>query len=336
MDNFILKEKEDEKIEEINKKIYCNDDEIDLAEFLKTIIKEKKIVTAVTVIFNIIALCFGYYREVTPKNYTALVTLNNKAYTMLIPQNIYNEDRKNLPVYIQKIQMLVNSKKIDETILSNDIIKLEKKEDDKENNSQKNIQLKENEEKQQSFLEFFEEIQTLTTTEFLLSGSTKNKELITAENEIKDKIEILNKEINILFKENLNKEIEKAENRYKDLKNKALIINEQIKRLIEEKKIIFADKTIDSFALTEPVLYMKFRENQERMEKTYHNMQNLIFLKEISREKNILKLNFQNIKFDKSEISMIFIIVIGTILGLCAGIFIAVIKEPVKKILKEI
>ena len=96
MDNFILKEKEDEKIEEINKKIYCNDDEIDLAEFLKTIIKEKKIVTAVTVIFNIIALCFGYYKEITPRNYTALVTLNNKAYTMLIPQNIYSEDRENL------------------------------------------------------------------------------------------------------------------------------------------------------------------------------------------------------------------------------------------------
>ena len=331
MNDFILKE----KAEKINKKRYYND-EADLTELLKIIIRERKVITAVTVIFSVIALCFGYYKEITPRNYTALVTLNNKAYTMLIPQNIYNEDRENLPVYIQKIQMLVNSKKIDETILSNDIIKLEKKEDDKENNSQKNIQLKENGEKQQLFLEFFEEIQTLATTEFLLSGSTKDIELITAENEIKNKIEILNKKINILFKENLNKEIEKTENRYKDLKNEALIINEQIKRLIDKKRIIFTNKTIDSFALTEPVLYMKFKENQEKLEETYHNIQNLIFLKEISREKNILKLNFQNIKFDKSEMSMIFIIVIGTILGLCAGIFIAVIKEPVKKILKEI
>ncbi len=41
---------------------YYDEDEIDLAEILKTIIKEKKLIFIVTVIFTILAAGFAFYK----------------------------------------------------------------------------------------------------------------------------------------------------------------------------------------------------------------------------------------------------------------------------------
>lgn len=198
MENFDLKEKE-----KIYQERYCEDDEIDFTELLKTIIKERKIVMIITAVFTAAALCFGVYREYRPKEYTASVVLNNRVYNILLDQEIiFNEEnRENIFAYIEKINILVKNEKINEFIVSNDIIKL------KENSSFKR---KDKENGSILFSEFFYELNNFTVKEFLFSSNTKNKDLTKAENEIKNKINILNEEINIIFKENLNTEIQKT------------------------------------------------------------------------------------------------------------------------------
>lgn len=324
MENFDLKEKE-----KIYQERYCEDDEIDFTELLKTIIKERKIVMIITAVFTAAALCFGVYRENRPKEYTASVVLNNRVYNILLDQEIiFNEEnRENIFAYIEKINVLVKNEKINEFIVSNDIIKL------KENNSFKR---KDKENGSILFLEFFYELNNFTVKEFLFSSSTKNKDLTKAENEIKNKINILNEEINIIFKENLNTEIQKTEKQFENLKNEAFIINEQVKKLINENKIIITDKTAENFALAEPVLYIKFNENREKLQEIYHNMQNLIMLEKMSREEEILKLEYKDIRFNESRINLLLIAAAGIFLGLCAGIFTAVAKDSVKKLLEEI
>lgn len=170
----------------------------------------------------------------------------------------------------------------------------------------------------------------------MFSSNTKNKDLTKAENEIKNKINILNEEINIIFKENLNTEIQKTEKQFENLKNEAFIINEQVKKLINENKIIITDKTAENFAVAEPVLYIKFNENREKLQEIYHNMQNLIMLEKMSREEEILKLEYKDIRFNESRINLLLIAAAGIFLGLCAGIFTTVAKDPVKKLLEEI
>lgn len=97
MENFDLKEKE-----KIYQERYCEDDEIDFTELLKTIIKERKIVMIITAVFTAAALCFGVYREYRPKEYTASVVLNNRVYNILLDQEIiFNEEnRGNIFTYI--------------------------------------------------------------------------------------------------------------------------------------------------------------------------------------------------------------------------------------------
>lgn len=327
MENFVLKEKEE--MEKMYYERYCKDDEIDFTELLKTIIKERKIVMIITVIFTVVSLCFGFYRENLSKDYTASAVLNNKAYNVLFSHNIIlnEESRENIFTYTERINILLKTEKINEFILSNDIIKLKENSNSKINNmGNRNI----------SSSEFFYELNNFTEKEFLFSSNTKNKDLTKEENEIKDKIDILNKKINIAFKENLSTEIQKTEKQFENLKNEALQINEQVKKLINENKIIFTDKTAENFALTEPVLYIKFNENREKLQEIYSNMQNLILLEKISKEEDILKLEYKDIKFNKSGVNLFLIIIAGIFLGLCAGIFTAVVKEPVKKLLEEI
>ena len=65
-------------------------------------------------------------------------------------------------------------------------------------------------------------------------------------------------------------------------------------------------------------------------------MQNLIMLEKMSREEEILKLEYKDIRFNESRINLLLIAAAGIFLGLCAGIFTTVAKDPVKKLLEEI
>ena len=63
----------------------------------------------------------------------------------------------------------------------------------------------------------------------------------------------------------------------------------------------------------------------------------LKILKTLSENyKDILNLEFNEIKFENSKLNNKLIIAIGIIFGLFVGMFIAIIKEPLKNIIKEI
>ena len=71
---------------------YYDEDEIDLAEILKTIIKEKKLIFIVTVIFTIFAAGFAFYKINQPKNYGVNITFSEETANKI---NQYNNIYKN-------------------------------------------------------------------------------------------------------------------------------------------------------------------------------------------------------------------------------------------------
>lgn len=71
---------------------YYDEDEIDLAEILKTIIKEKKLIFIVTVIFTIFAAGFAFYKINQPKNYGVNISFSEETANKI---NQYNNIYKN-------------------------------------------------------------------------------------------------------------------------------------------------------------------------------------------------------------------------------------------------
>lgn len=299
---------------------YYYDDEIDLVELLKTIIKEIKLVFVITIIFTIISIIFAVYRENLPKTYTASITLKDDTYGLLLSKNsfLYNGS-KDISTYIQKVNFLIKKEKIDNYIVSNNIIKLQTYED-----------------KTKSKVTVSQNIKNLSSKNFIISNRTKEKTLVNIQKDIKNKTELLSSEINNLFKKNIDIEIIEAENNFEVLKREAIDINSQIKKLIEENKLVLTEKTLENFSLIAPNLYVKFNENKEQMKICYANLQDLNFLKKISNKEDIFTLKFESIKFENSKLNTLVILVFGVMLGLFAGIFIAIIKEPFKNILKEV
>ena len=64
---------------ELKNKYEYEDDEIDLVELLKAIVRERKIVAVITVLFTVLSLGFVFYKSTLPKVYTAEFLLKNNS-----------------------------------------------------------------------------------------------------------------------------------------------------------------------------------------------------------------------------------------------------------------
>ena len=118
------------------------------------------------------------------------------------------------------------------------------------------------------------------------------------------------------------------------LKEEAEIINKQLKNTIKTYNLnISSDNIADNISIIDPILYIKFEENKNELTVLYSDLKILKTLSE--NYKDILNLEFNEIKFENSKLNNKLIIAIGIIFGLFAGMFIAIIKEPLKNILKR-
>ena len=281
-------------------KRYEEDDEIDLVELLKSIIREKKLVAVITILFTILAGGFAFYKSSLPKTYSANFSLkNNTSNITLIAKNNFS-NKEQLNIYNEKINTFINIKNIENYLSSNDVLSL-----------------------------------TNRNSFYTFTSQTEDKDLLEKQREFAGKTDILNENINKFLNKNIDNEISKIQERLIILKEEAEIINKQLKNTIKTYNLnISSDNIADNISIIDPILYIKFEENKNELTVLYSDLKILKTLSE--NYKDILNLEFNEIKFENSKLNNKLIIAIGIIFGLFAGMFIAIVKEPLKNILKEI
>lgn len=285
---------------ELKNKYEYEDDEIDLVELLKSIIRERKLVVAITILFTILTGGFAFYKSSLPKTYSANFSLKNNTFniTLIAKNNFSNKEQLN--IYNEKINTFINIKNIENYLSSNDVLSLTNK---------------------NSFYTF--------------TSQTEDKDLLEKQRGFADKTDILNENINKLLNKNIDNEISKVQERLIILKEEAEIINKQLKNTIKTYNLnISSDNIADNISIIDPILYIKFEENKNELTVLYSDLKILKTLSE--NYKDILNLEFNEIKFENSKLNNKLIIAIGIIFGLFVGMFIAIIKEPLKNIIKEI
>lgn len=281
-------------------KRYEEDDEIDLVELLKSIIREKKLVAVITILFTILAGGFAFYKSSLPKTYSANFSLkNNTSNITLIAKNNFS-NKEQLNIYNEKINTFINIKNIENYLSSNDVLSL-----------------------------------TNRNSFYTFTSQTEDKDLLEKQREFAGKTDILNENINKFLNKNIDNEISKIQERLIILKEEAEIINKQLKNTIKTYNLnISSDNIADNISIIDPILYIKFEENKNELTVLYSDLKILKTLSE--NYKDILNLEFNEIKFENSKLNNKLIIAIGIIFGLFVGMFIAIIKEPLKNIIKEI
>lgn len=288
MENYNLKER------------YEDEDEIDLVDLLKTIVKERKLIGIITLVVTLIAFGFAIYKESLPRKYKAIIKADK--YVQEIP--LYQEDlKKEILNHIQQTGLL-----------SSELKKVENKE---------------------SYYNEFSDLKTLFEKEYEYKDITKEKELAVVEKQLGEKIDNLNNDINNLLKERADEKIKELDEKINVLKEEAKILDEKIKTLVEKHKGI-TENISENIGYLDPVLNAEISKNKEQLENNYKDMQKMQSFKEMIEKDNAVALNIENIDFDKSKLNGSLIIILGIILGLGLGMFVAIIKEPTREVLKEV
>lgn len=306
---------------ELKNKYEYEEDEIDLVELLKSIIRERKIVAVITILFTILAGGFAFYKSSLPKTYSAEFLLKNNSLNITLTSNNKILTFEELEIYTEKVKTFIKEDKINTYILKNSIL----------NFKPKDIEKKQENEKQITIMQIIEK----QSIPYISTAQTENKNLTTEENEIKNKIILLNKNIDEILSENINKEILKIESEFKILNEETKNINAKLKNIIETYNLnLSSDNISENLSLINPILYIELKESENKLSALYSDLKILKTLSE--NYKDILNLEFNEIKFENSKLNNKLIVAIGIIFGLFAGMFIAIIKEPLKNIIKEI
>lgn len=304
---------------ELKNKYEYEDDEIDLVELLKAIVRERKIVAVITVLFTVLSLGFVFYKSTLPKVYTAEFLLKNNSLNITLKNNnMLNFEE--LEIHIEKIKTFTKSDEINNYLLKNDIFSFKLKDTKDEKNGIPN-----------NIAQIIEK----QNTSYFLVDQTKNKNLIEEEKRIKNELILLNENIDKLLNENINKEILNTETEFKILSKKSKDISERLQVIIKKSNLnILSNNIYENLLLIDPVLYTEFKENENRLSALYSDLKTLNSLSKNYKE--IINLEFKEIKFENQKLNNSLIVIIGIIFGLFAGMFIAIIKEPLKNIIKEI
>lgn len=281
---------------------YEEDDEIDLVDLLKTIIKERKIVLVTTIVVTVLAFGLALYKKSLPKKYTAVITLNNQLGSIPLYQN---ELEDSIIKYIQGTKLLSS-------------------------------ELKEKENKESKYNEYSDLKSLFNQKEgYKFIDVTDEKEIKDVENKLAAVISELNNGINKIVAENVDRRLEESFESLETLKEKATVMDKDINLLIEKNRDVLKENLSENIMYLEPVLYSEFNETTKLLTEKYSEVEKLSFLKKMSDNKGYV-LNIKEVEFNKSKIGGAVLIILGMIFGLGFGMFIAIVKEPIKNILKEV
>ncbi len=304
---------------------YYEDDEIDLAEILKTIIKEKKLIFIVTVIFTILAAGFAFYKINQPKNYGVNITFSEETANKI---NQYNNIYKN-----GSLAFNGTVQKSFDTLLDNpenDIIVI---------SSEKTKEIADAMKKDYDFIKIVDR----KNKNYKLFTKTKDENIEKISAEINKIIDEDTKILNNEFKKNFADEIETSENTLAVLTKDTDKLNKEIMTVVNKN---FSDVSKENMkanlSIIAPVLYVEYQEKINSLNSMYLKVADLKNIQKdaenlfsFSGEENITVISVDKPSSDRG-ISPKLIILIGVVLGVFAGMFFAVIKAPLKNIFKEI
>lgn len=311
---------------ELEKKFYEEDDEIDLVELLKTIIRERKIVAAVAVLFTVLACGFIFYKNNKPYNYGVSISLSEDTVNKINQCNalyknssvIFNQDVEN------SFDILLKKENPNIIILSS------------EDKDGINKVLKEK-------YNFVKIIDTKNKN-YKLFTKIKSNELKKLPEKIDAVISEDTQDLNLEFDKNISESLVSAEKELSKLTEETNKLNENIMEIMQENFSNISNENINSsLSIISPVLYVEYQEKINSLNDMYLKVNNLKKIKdnakelfELSGKNNITIIEINSNSENSDGLSSKIILAVGLILGLFAGMFIAIIKEPLKNIIKEI
>lgn len=311
---------------ELKNKYEYEDDEIDLVEFLKTIIRERKTVAAVAVFFVILTGGFIFYKNNKPHNYGVEISLSEHTKDKI---SQYNASYKNSSVILnQTIQNTFDSL-LDKK--NPNVITL---------NSEDEGEIKEVLKEEYNFVKIIDS----KNRTYKLFTKTKNSQIENLSKEINKMIAEDVKNLNSEFEKNLSENIISAEKELSKLTEETNKLNKNAMEIIKENFSDISKENMSSnFSIISPVLYVEYQEKINSLNNTYLKVIDLNKIKnepkklfELSGQDNITIIKFNSSSETSGGLNSKLIIAIGIIFGLFAGMFIAIIKEPLKNIIKEI
>lgn len=303
---------------------HYEEDEIDLIELLKTILREKILVLIITIFFTSLSIIYYFYKENKPANYGVTITFSDETSDKI---NQINGTYQNISFKIKEIinssfqDLLIENNEKSPVLLSTDYEKIEEALE-LDYNSIKIIDLK-----NRSY-QYFKKI--------------KKDEIKNISNEIKKNVKIDENILNNIFMVEIENNIKKEELNINNLKNEVEKLNKEISSVIKSNFNNISKEDLNSnLMIISPTLYIKYKERVNSLNNSYLILSNL---KEVQKNyDNFIKFSGENkisiIKITSSNnegFNNKLIILAGIILGLGAGMFIAIVKAPFKKMIKEL
>lgn len=311
---------------ELKNKYEYEDDEIDLVELLKTIIRERKIVAAVAVLFTVLAFGFIFYKNNKPYNYGVSISLSEDTVNKINQCNT----------------LYTNSSVIFNQNVQNSFDTLLKKENP-------NILVLSSEDKDginKVLKEKYNFVKIIDTKNrnYKLFTKIKSSELKKLPEKIDAVISEDTQNLNLEFDKNISESLVSAEKELSRLTEETNKLNENVMEIIQENFSNVSNENINSsLSIISPVLYVEYQEKINSLNDMYLKVNNLKEIKdnakelfELSGKNNITIIEIDNTSENSGGLNNKIIIAIGIIFGLFAGMFIAIIKEPLKNIIKEI
>lgn len=311
---------------ELKNKYEYEDDEIDLVELLKTIIRERKIVAAVAVLFTVLAFGFIFYKNNKPYNYGVSISLSEDTVNKINQCNT----------------LYTNSSVIFNQNVQNSFDTLLKKENP-------NILVLSSEDKDginKVLKEKYNFVKIIDTKNrnYKLFTKIKSSELKKLPEKIDAVISEDTQNLNLEFDKNISESLVSAEKELSRLTEETNKLNENVMEIIQENFSNVSNENINSsLSIISPVLYVEYQEKINSLNGMYLKVNNLKKIKdnakelfELSGKNNITIIEINSNSENSDGLSSKIILAVGLILGLFAGMFIAIIKEPLKNIIKEI
>lgn len=311
---------------ELKNKYEYEDDEIDLVELLKTIIKERKTVVAAVVFFTVLAFGFIFYKNNKPYNYGVSISLSEDTVNKINQCNT----------------LYTNSSVIFNQNVQNSFDTLLKKENP-------NILVLSSEDKDginKVLKEKYNFVKIIDTKNrnYKLFTKIKSSELKKLPEKIDAVISEDTQNLNLEFDKNISESLVSAEKELSRLTEETNKLNENVMEIIQENFSNVSNENINSsLSIISPVLYVEYQEKINSLNGMYLKVNNLKKIKdnakdffELSGENNITIIEINSNSENSDGLSSKIILAVGLILGLFAGMFIAIIKEPLKNIIKEI
>lgn len=305
---------------------YYEDDEIDLVDLLKTIIREKNLVIITTVIFTVLALGVAFYKTNRAQNYGVEIKFSNETAAKI---NKYNERYKNIsPIFNEIIQdsfdSLLNKTEEDISVVS----------------AEETQEIAEIMKKDNSFVKIVDG----RNKSYKLFTKLKHKEIENQTDKFIETVNSDNEYINNEINKNLLEKIAVSDERLKVLTEETEVLNEKVMEVVRKYFSAASKENISlNISFVAPILYTEYQQKINALDFAYlTNIQLKELQKDIgndiinlSGEKNIISITVSS-PSSSSGISSKILIAVGLFLGLCAGMFFAIIKAPLKNIFKEL